>query len=270
MPPPTPSLAARLVAFSTRSVAASTLLLASGLVLTAPNHAVAEHHPTLLPEAIGARPSVRQLVTVSSADFGSTTATLKAWRRTTDGRWVLVRGPVPVVIGYGGWVVAADRRQNTGTTPAGRFRMPAAFGRLPDPGAELRYRHVDGNDWWPYEPRDPATYNIYQAHRAAQTRWRPTFAEHLDHYTEQYGYAIQVGFNLPGGVHYSRLRHQWVATRRADTTRGGGIFLHVKGDGLTAGCVAMDRPVMRWLLTWLRPSADPRLVMGPHDYIVSR
>jgi L,D-peptidoglycan transpeptidase YkuD (ErfK/YbiS/YcfS/YnhG family) len=147
--------------------------------------------------------------------------------------------------------------------------MPAAFGRLRDPGAHLPYRRVDGNDWWPYEPRDPATYNIYQQHRAPQTHWRATFAEHLNDYTEQYRYALEVGFNLPGGVHYSSSRRQWVGTRVADTSRGGGIFVHVRGDGLTAGCVAMDQPDMKWLLTWIRPGAKPRLVMGPHDYIVS-
>jgi L,D-peptidoglycan transpeptidase YkuD (ErfK/YbiS/YcfS/YnhG family) len=175
---------------------------------------------------------------------------------------------VSVVLGYGGWVVSADRRQSTGTTPAGWFRLPGAFGRLPNPGARLPYRHVDTDDWWPYEPRDPATYNVYQRHRAATTHWRPTFAERLDTFTTQYQYAIEVGFNLPGGVHYSHNRQQWVATREADIHRGGGIFLHVRGNGLTAGCVAMDRSDLRWLLTWLRPRSHPRLVMGPHRYIV--
>jgi L,D-peptidoglycan transpeptidase YkuD (ErfK/YbiS/YcfS/YnhG family) len=212
-------------------------------------------------------PGARQLVTVTSSRFTSTTATLRAWRRLPSGEWALAHGPVPVVIGYGGWVVAGERRQSTGTTPAGRFTLPAAFGRLPDPGTQLRYRRVDGNDWWPYEPRDPATYNIYQRHRAPRTDWRRGFAEHLVGYPRQYSLALVVGFNLPSGVHYSRTRRQWVATSPADTKRGGGIFLHVRGDGQTAGCVAMSRPEMRWLLRWLRPAAAPRVVMGPRRYV---
>ncbi len=251
----------------TCALLASVALAACGLTISDAQPAGARSG-TVLAAAIGARPAVRQMVTVSSAGFASTTGTLKAWRRGAGGTWVRVRGPVRVVLGYGGWVVADRRRQNTGTTPAGRFRLPATFGRLPDPGTHVKYRRVDGNDWWPYEPRDPATYNVYQQHRTAQTHWRRTFAEHLDDYTKQYAYAAEVGFNLPGGVHYSRSRHQWVARRPADTRRGGGIFLHVKGDGLTAGCVAMSRSSMRWLLTWIRPEAHPRLVMGPHDYIV--
>ncbi|MEJ7707828.1 MAG: hypothetical protein WKF82_11510 [Nocardioidaceae bacterium] len=170
-----------------------------------------------MPDAIGAALSVRQMVTVSSPSFESTTGTLKAWRRNSHDQWVLAHGPVPVVLGYGGWAKAAKRQQSTGTTPAGRFTLPYAFGRWSDPGAHLRYQRVDANDWWPYEPREPATYNIYQRHKAPQTRWRREYAERLDSYGRQYGYAMVVGFNLPRGVHYSASRGQWVARQRADT-----------------------------------------------------
>jgi L,D-peptidoglycan transpeptidase YkuD (ErfK/YbiS/YcfS/YnhG family) len=224
---------------------------------------------TTLPDAIGARAKVRQMITVSARSWDSRHATLKAWQRAEDGSWLLAGGPFRVVIGYGGWVVAAERVQSTGTTPAGRFTMPYAFGRYADPGARLQYRRVDGNDWWPYEPRDPATYNVYQFHKAPTTHWRRDKSEHLDSYTKQYGYAIVIGFNLPRGIHYSAVRRQWVADDRAYKHRGGGIFLHIRGDGYTAGCVAMSRSQMRWLVQWVRPSAHARVVMGPHDYIVS-
>ncbi len=211
---------------------------------------------------------VKQLITVSASRWSSTTATLKAWQRGADGDWVLVRGPVPVVLGYNGWVRASQRRQSTGTTPAGKFRLPSAFGRLPDPGTRMLFRHFDRNDWWPYEPRDPATYNVYQYHKAATSHWRPDNAERLWDYYDQYAYGIVVGFNLPSGIHYSAQRKQRVADHRADTSRGGGIFLHVRGQGNTAGCVAMSRNQMRWLLRWVRPGAHPRIAMGPRDYLV--
>jgi L,D-peptidoglycan transpeptidase YkuD (ErfK/YbiS/YcfS/YnhG family) len=217
---------------------------------------------------IGADADVKQMITVSARSWDAEHARLKAWRRAGDGSWTLARGPVPVVIGYNGWVRAAEREQSTGTTPAGRFAIPYAFGRKPDPGAHLRYRRVDGNDWWPYERRDPATYNVYQKHKANRTHWRPGKAEHLDSYTKQYGYALVVGFNLPKGVSYSPQRRQWVARQRADVDRGGGIFLHVRGDGTTAGCVAMSRANMRWLVQWVRPRAHAQVVMGPRAYLV--
>jgi L,D-peptidoglycan transpeptidase YkuD (ErfK/YbiS/YcfS/YnhG family) len=221
-----------------------------------------------LPDVIGARPSVRQMITVAATSWSSNYATLKAWQRTTGGRWKLAHGPVKAVVGYNGWVVAEDRDQGTGTTPAGRFSIPYAFGRWTDPGAHVRYRRVDGNDWWPYEPRDPSTYNVYQFHKARKTHWRSDKAEHLDSYTRQYGYALVIGFNLPKGIEYSRERRQWVATEHAHIHRGGGIFLHVKGDGFTAGCVAIRKAHMKWLVRWIKPRAHTRVVMGPRSYLV--
>ena len=111
-----------------------------------------------------------------------TRATLSAWERD-DGGWHRVHGPVTVRLGWNGWVPAGTRRQDTGTTPAGKFTMPEAFGNRADPGARLPYRQVDGDDVWPYEPRDPATYNIYQPYAGGTARtgapttasgWRPT------------------------------------------------------------------------------------------------
>jgi L,D-peptidoglycan transpeptidase YkuD (ErfK/YbiS/YcfS/YnhG family) len=223
-----------------------------------------------LADAIAVRPRVRQLVTVSSPSWPATTGRLRAWRRPAGGSWVQVRGPVPVVLGYAGWVLAADRVQSSGTTPAGVFRLPFGFGRLPDPGTRLRYRQYDANDWWPYEPRDPATYNLYQTHKAPTSHWRAGYSEHLADYPSQYAMAIAVGFNLPSGVHYSTVRKQRVAKHPVDTSRGGGIFLHVAGAGRTAGCVAMSRRQVGWLLRWLRPDRHPRVAMGPHGYLLSR
>jgi L,D-peptidoglycan transpeptidase YkuD (ErfK/YbiS/YcfS/YnhG family) len=208
----------------------------------------------------------RQLVTITSRGWNAERAWLRAFRRTGKD-WVRVRPKIRVRLGYGGWVPAARRVQSTGTTPAGTFRLPYAFGRLADPGTSLRYRRFDGNDWWPYEPRDPATYNIYQPRKATGTHWRRDKAEHLADYPWQYAYAVVVGFNLPSGVHYSKARRQWVADDRADTDRGGGIFLHVNGDGLTAGCVSMRKAQMQWLVRWLRPGAAPRVVMGPRRFV---
>ena len=70
-----------------------------------------------------------------------------------------------------------------------------------------------------------------------------------------------LSYNLPHGVHYDG--RQWVADRPANTRKGGGIFLHVNGDGATAGCVSVSRPMMARLLRWLDPAREPRIVMGP-------
>jgi L,D-peptidoglycan transpeptidase YkuD (ErfK/YbiS/YcfS/YnhG family) len=222
-----------------------------------------------LPGRIGAPARVLQMVTVVSDGWSSTTGILRAWQRPPGGAWVKLHGPLPVVLGYNGWVVADQRVQSSGTSPAGRFGLPAAFGVLPDPGTALHYNHVDGNDWWPYEPRDPATYNIYQFHKDSHSHWRAGYSEHLADFPTQYAYAIVVGFNLPSGVHYSPQRHQRVASDPADTKLGGGIFLHVRGTGDTAGCIAMDKVHVDWLLHWLDPTKHPQVVMGPYDYVLT-
>ena len=220
-----------------------------------------------LPDQISTPPAVKQMITVTSKRWETTTATLRAWRRHADGHWSLAAGPFPAVIGWNGWVRAGRRVQSTGTTPAGKFPLPYAFGALADPGSRLAYRRFDANDFWPVEPRDPATYNIYQRWKARATQWRPDYVERLWDYRTAYAHAAVIGFNLPTGVHYSKQRKQWVATNPADTARGGAIFLHARTGPNTAGCVAVDLPVMRRLLRWLDPADTPRIVMGPRTYV---
>lgn len=241
------------------------LALVATSLLTAPAGAQARR----LPARLDLDPAVHQLVTVTSRHWNDTRARMRLWQRR-HGHWRLVHGPVPVSLGWAGWVPAQQRRQSTGTTPAGSLGIRSAFGTRPDPGTALRYRHVDGNDVWPYEPRDPATYNILQPHRARGTHWRPDYVERLADYSREYAYAVVLGFNLPGGVHWSARRHQRVADRPADTERGGGIFLHVKRQRYTAGCVSGPRRDIRRVVRWLDPAAHPRIVMGPRRFVTRR
>ena len=224
---------------------------------------------TNLASRIDVPASVHQLVTVTSRRWSDTSATLRAWKRRGDS-WQLVRGPVRTSLGWNGFVRAAKRRQSSGTTPAGRFTLPSVFGNRANPGSRLPYRRVDGDDYWPYEPRDPATYNIFQPSKAATTHWRTDYAERLADYPYQYAYSIVIGFNRPQGVHWSTERQQYVASDTADTSRGGGIFLHVKKQRYTAGCVSAPIDEVRWLVRWLDPAQSPRIVMGPRAWVVQR
>ena len=235
-------------------------------VLVLPGSATADsdlpaHHPSRLTGLTGSS----QVVVVTSARWSGSRAWLRAYERLDDGAWALVAGPVPARIGRSGWVPATSRRQGTGTTPAGTFRLPSAFGTEPDPGSGLRYRHVDRSDWWPYDPRDAATYNVLQTRRSAGSDWRRSWAEDLSEFGRQYRHAVVIGFNLPGGVH--RNSGERVARRAADVRRGGGIFLHVlkapRFDQATTGCVAIPQRDLVGLLRWLEPAAQPRIVMGP-------
>jgi L,D-peptidoglycan transpeptidase YkuD (ErfK/YbiS/YcfS/YnhG family) len=203
----------------------------------------------------------RQVVVVTAADYRTTWGTLRTFRRDARGGWHEVLAPMRARLGSSGFAAPGRRRQHSGETPAGTYLLPRAFGRAPDPGTALPYRQFDRTDWWPYDPRDPRTYNVYQFRRTAAAAWRPSLAEHLWDFGAQYAYSVVIGYNLPSGLYSAGA--QRFATRTADTGAGGGIFLHVSAAHPTAGCVSVAQGGMRAILRWLRPSAHPRIVMAP-------
>ena len=254
MPPPPRPLTAALVALAL-------VLLAAGPA----GAGVPRWHPTRLAH-VG---SAGQVVVITSDSWPSERGVLRGYDQAPDGTWRRALGPYGVWLGQNGFVRADRRRQSTLTTPAGTFGLPWAFGTGADPGTALRYREVAGRDWWPYDPHDPATYNVWQPRRGDASDWRTSWAEDLSSFGRQYAHAVVVGFNLPGGVH--RSAGEVVAGDPADTRRGGGIFLHVqardRSDRPTAGCVAMPRARLVALLRWLDPEQGPVVVMGPRRVI---
>ena len=204
--------------------------------------------------------STLQVVLARSSTWSSTSATLEFFERAdASSPWHAALPAVSGRVGFGGMHDAATRLQSTGTTPAGIFALPWAFGGAPNPGATLSYRQFDSSDWWVYDPRDPGSYNTFQAARSASARWRADWAEHLTDYysstSQQYKYAVVVDYNLPA------------AYQAPDTSKGGGIFLHVNGSGATAGCISMPEPAMVAMLRWLDPAARPVLVSGPTSWL---
>ena len=240
------------------------LLLVPLLAVPTATGSVPPHHPSRLAH-VG---DSDQVVVVTSSRWRSSYADLRAYRRDADGEWRLRFGPWSARVGWNGMVRSADRRQDSGTTPAGTFRLLYGFGSAPDPGSGLAYRRFDNNDWWVYDPRDPRTYNVWQPFRSGRASWRRDWAEHLaDWAGGQYRYGVVLDYNLPSGVRWSSTMRQRLASDPADTRRGGGIFLHLKGSGATAGCISVGRDRMRTLLRWLSSDREPRIVVGPVDAI---
>jgi L,D-peptidoglycan transpeptidase YkuD (ErfK/YbiS/YcfS/YnhG family) len=122
------------------------------------------------------------------------------------------------------------------------------------PGTELPYRNAGRSDYWIYERNCPSTYNTWQRYRSPRC-WSTSRAEKLTSYGKQYEAAAIINVNMP------------TATRRADVRRGGGIFLHVHGDGASAGCVTLARRDLLATLRWLDPDLKPRIVMAPRSAI---
>lgn len=144
-------------------------------------------------------------------------------------------------IGYGGTVDAKSRKQGTGTTPRGTFTMTQAFGNAAEPGMWLPYHRVKQGDYW-VEDNASRYYNTLRNKSQGGFRyWLPTAnddsSEYLPHYTTQYKYAVVINFNR--------------APDYQKAHRGAGIFLHVKGSGATAGCVAVSQSQLLTVLAYL-------------------
>ena len=216
--------------------------------------------PPYLPSNLAHVAQAGQVIVVTSPSWDSPRGTLRAYERVGSG-WRRVVSATPADLGWSGMAGASARRQDTGKTPAGTFAIPSAFGRLPDPGSDLPYRQIDHDDAWPYSPAHPYTYNVLQT---APYRWTSygDNVEVLCRHGRQYRYAAVLDFNLPAAVRTGPSGIRYAETP-VDTSRGGGIFLHVTDGTATAGCIAVPEATMRRLLAWLDPARHPVLVSGP-------
>jgi len=147
----------------------------------------------------------------------------------------LVAGPLalPVALGRGG--IRANKREGDGGTPRGTFRLRRVWwraDRTPRPRTLLPVQRIRGDDGWCEDPRD-RHYN--QSIRLAPDHPgdRLKRADHL------YDLIIELDHN----------------TRPRVAGRGSAVFIHVArpGFGSTAGCVALERKRLSWLLSQVGP-----------------
>lgn len=211
--------------------------------------------------AARAQPAHLQVVTVRAPSAGSTYATVEAWSwQRANGKYKRVAVFTSARVGAAGVGAASE---GSTRTPAGYFRLSQPFGTAANPGTTFPYFRVDRNDVWTGS-RHPGTGNrhVRCAPGTCPATYQP--AERLINYRTQYEYAAFIGYNAPrpygAGV---------VANR------GSAFFLHVKNASATAGCVAVSRAQMVWLLRWLRPGSGPAISIGignaayapiPHRY----
>jgi len=208
---------------------------------------------------------VHQVIVVRAQTWSSQRATLRRFERVQD-QWVAVGPRVDAWIGVNGFAPRRERRQNSGETPAGIYRLPMAFGRSSENVAKLPFHRVTPSSYWPYDPRDPRTYNVLQTNRSPRARWRDDgqWSERLASYGRAYRLAVVIGYNLPGAVYRHPATGEWRTRKPAATNKGGGIFLHVHRSRPTAGCVAIGLRSMRATARWLDQDANPRIVMGTY------
>jgi L,D-peptidoglycan transpeptidase YkuD (ErfK/YbiS/YcfS/YnhG family) len=236
-----------------RGIAAAIVLI--GAVTLAPT--AAAQTPGDLPGAANAE----QVIVVTSTDFRSTRARLSAYEKTSEGTWISIAKGEPAFVGARGIVPGKERRQGTGTTPAGTYAITSAFGRKANPGTTLPYVHVDRNDAWTYNPQVPSTYNIFQT---APVNWGSygRYVERLWQLGRQYNYVAVLDYNLPEGTITTDARGVRRTNEPANTRAGGGIFLHVSKGEPTAGCISINERTMRRIMDWLDATKRPVIVIG--------
>lgn len=203
--------------------------------------------------------TAQQVILVEAPRWSATAGTLTAFERAGD-TWRVIQPPVRAQFGFGGMVRGDQRRQGTGTTPTGVYDILSGFGRKANPGTSLDYVRVDRDDVWPYSPRHPRTYNVFQD---APGNWQPygKYVEYLWDMGKQYNYVAVLDYNLPEGKITTNKRGIRRSSEPPNTSRGGGIFLHVDNGNKTAGCIAVRENVMRGLMRWLDPTKDPLIVI---------
>jgi L,D-peptidoglycan transpeptidase YkuD (ErfK/YbiS/YcfS/YnhG family) len=208
-------------------------------------------------------PPVNQVVVVRASGWSTTRAQMRRFERVDD-QWRRVGPKRRAWLGRNGLAPERVRRQNTGTTPAGVFDLPMAFGLPSGSRVTMPYHRITAGSYWPYDPRDPRTYNVLQTRRAPGARWRDDgqWSERLMDYGAQYRRAVVIGYNLPDQVFRDSRTGEWRTPAPARTDKGGGIFLHVTSGRPTAGCVSVSNREMKRTLRWLDPAAEPRIVIG--------
>ncbi|MFJ7943418.1 L,D-transpeptidase [Streptomyces sp. NPDC096354] len=198
-----------------------------------------------LPERLADTGGGSQLITAEAPGTRSTTGTV-SWWNLKSGKWVRA-GSAPARFGAKGLAEGATRKQSTDTTPTGLYDLPYAFGIAAAPrGTRYPYRRVNDRSWW-CQDNEARAYNRWVEPRPADCRAGE--AEHLITYPEQYARALVIGFNYDRPVR----------------GRGAGIFLHVNGNGATAGCVSVPASSMDRILAWADPARRPHIAIGTHS-----
>ncbi len=146
-------------------------------------------------------------------------------------------------LGRNGTVDGVKRQQGDGTTPRGTYTITETFGNGKAPHTSMPYHQTRKDDYWVGD-NSSRHYNTLRNRADGGFRWRlpqsnRNASEHLRAYGKQYRYVAVINFNR--------------APDQQRAYRGFGIFLHVKKDRGTAGCIGITERQMRVVLRYLRP-----------------
>ena len=202
----------------------------------------------------------RQLILVLAAGRDMVPATVWLLERgKSSSRWHVAEGPWPANIGKSGVGWGRDssgtpnpggyleKKEGDGRSPAGVFRLPAAFGRTKTAPSGLRLPWFSCTDTLRGVDDIQSKYYNQIVDEAAVPDKDWNSAEIMRREDGLYDLGLLISHN-------------------AERMAGGGScnFLHIwKGPGQgTAGCTALALEHVQQIAAWLDPSCEPQLALG--------
>ena len=178
-----------------------------------------------------------QVLLVTNSTKASSSAVVNCYEKS-DGHWKNIRSNMSSLIGGNGMQYDSLRKQSTNTTPAGIYNVLYMFGWGGNPGVNYIFKVPNDNSYWNLNDGSP-TYNRWVEGNPGGD------CEHLKYY-KTYKYSIVTDYN------YGQQRG-----------KGGAIFIHLSSGRSTAGCVSLSEDNLLYIMRWLNPSKNPKILICP-------
>ena len=124
--------------------------------------------------------------------------------------------------------VTNNKVEGDGKTPLGKFKLGIILSRKSDIQNLYGVKHklINKNLYWIDDVKSQYYNNLVDIETVSKKDW--SSAEHLIEYPIEYEYLVEIK-NNPRNIH----------------GKGSAIFLHCSNKNVTAGCVAIDRNIMK-------------------------
>ncbi|MDY4251688.1 L,D-transpeptidase family protein [Clostridium sp.] len=179
-----------------------------------------------------------QIITVVSK--GGSYGELVFWEKDSNDEWILV-DKVSARLGQNGMKAASEVYEMDKSTPTGIYSLTEAFGINSDPGSKIRYRQLDGTEYWV----DDVNSDYYNTMQFGEADGRWSSAEKLIEFEGYYNYSLVIDYNrwpvIPG--------------------KSSAIFLHCDLGSYTYGCVAIPQENLVNIINRLDPEKDPFIII---------
>ena len=199
-------------------------------------------------EDLAARNCTQLVLTVARAEDGVSTIT--TCYTFEDNAWHAVPGLIRMAGYTGSNGIAHNRQRNTRQSPAGLWKLGAAFGLAEKPEhLRLAWRDITPQSDWVCDADSPYFNTWQERDDPTLIPWNYYDVEHLADYDPTYRYACVMEYNTPPYV---------------IPDRGCAIFLHCS-DHPTGGCIGLLEEDMLATLLWLNPRENPYILVTGHE-----